>query len=294
MRRIFCLLIFFFFLLGFNDVTKEEEPFYEFVIVRDKDGLPDSYVAYIKSPVCEKDKCYEIEINMRWDLIGRFKEYDTLSGKGLTKLDHIPFSDQDYQKLSQLLKDFNSPIGAYRKEELIHDTRKSEIDGFSGATIREINDIVVGGGVYSCYTLWQLANRKFTDSILKMTLGSLDKKLMKKLVNMKDQGINHFIINNLGTSDFLNYRDEILEMIVPRRGYFAKTVIQKMPSEIFKDTITQAYFAEHLSSFNYFTQIALLKQLNTIPLTPAMKNTLMNQKEDRNSLKNKLIQNLIQ
>lgn len=294
MGRIFYLLIFFLLLLGFNDFTKEQDPFYEFEIVRDKDGLPDSYIAYIKSPVCEKDKCYEIEINMQWDLIGRFQEYDTLSGKGLTKLDHIPFNDQDYQKLSQLLKDPNSPIGAYRKEELILDTRRSEIDGFTGATIREINDIVVGGGVYSCYTLWQLANRKFTDSISKMTISSLDKKLMKKLVSMKDQGINHFIFKNLGASDFLKYRDEVLKLIVPHRGYFAKNAIEKMPKHIFKDSITQAYFAEHFSSFNYFTQLALLKQLNTIPLTPAMKNALLSQKENRNSLKNKLIQNLIQ
>lgn len=132
--------------MGFNDYTKEVEPLFEFEIIRDKYGLPDSYQAYIKSPVCEKDKCYEIEITMQWDLIGRFREYDTLSGKGLTKLDHIPFTDQDYKKLEQLLKDPNSPIGDYRKEELIRDTRKSELDGFTGATIREINDIVVGGG----------------------------------------------------------------------------------------------------------------------------------------------------
>jgi len=294
MKKIFYLLFFFVFLMGFNDYTKEVEPLFEFEIIRDKYGLPDSYQAYIKSPVCEKDKCYEIEITMQWDLIGRFREYDTISGKGLTKTDHIPFTDQDYKKLEQLLKDSNSPIGGYRKEELIRDTRKSELDGFTGATIREINDIVVGGGVYSCYTLWHLANRKFTDSISKMTIGSLDKKLMKKLVNQKDQAINYFVINNLGPSDFLNYRDEILEMIVPKRGYFAKIAIEKMPAEIFKDSIAQAYFAKHLCSFNYFSQIALLKQLNTIPLTPTLKNAFISQKEDRNSLKQDLIQNLIQ
>ena len=144
MRNFFCLL--FIFLLSTDDSIKEEEPFFEFEIISDKNGLPDSYEAYIKSPVCEKDKCYDIEIIMQWDLMGRFQEYDTLFGKGLTKLDHIPFTTEDYQKLELLLKDPNSPIGAYRKEELIRDTRKSELDGFTGATIKEINDIVVGGG----------------------------------------------------------------------------------------------------------------------------------------------------
>ena len=40
------------------------------------------------------------------------------------------------------------------------------------------------------------------------------------------------------------------------------------------------------------SQVALLKQLNTTPLIPALKNALISQKEDRNSLKNKLIQDL--
>ena len=153
-------------------------------------------------------------------------QYDTLFGKGLTKLDHIPFTTEDYQKLELLLKDPKSPIGAYRKEELIRDTRKSELDGFTGATIKEINDIVVGGGVYSCYTLWHLANRKFTDSISKMTMSSLDKKLMKKLVNQKDRAIDYFMINNLHPTDFLNYRDEVLEMIVSQ-GIFCQSQSKK-------------------------------------------------------------------
>ncbi len=291
MRTLFCL--FFFVLLGADDVLKEEEPFFEFEIISDESGLLDSYRAYIKSPVCEKDKCYEIEIIMQWDLMGRFMAYDTLTGRGLTKLDHIPFTDQDYQKLEKLLKDPNSPIGSYKKEELIHDTRKSEIDGFTGATVREINDIVVGGGVYSCYTLWHLANRKFTDSITKMTMGSLDEKLLKKLVNQKDRAIDYFMIHNLHPSDFLNYRDEVLEMITPNGGYFVKTAIEKMPNAIFKDSIAQSYFAKHLSSFNYFSQVALLKKLNAVPLIPSLKKALILQKEERNSLKNNLIQNLI-
>ena len=247
----------------------------------------DSYEAYIKSPVCEKDKCYDIEIIMQWDL-WEDSEYDTLFGKGLTKLDHIPFTTEDYQKLELLLKDPNSPIGAYRKEELIRDTRKSELDGFTGATIKRSMISLWVGGLLLLYPL--VANRKFTDSISKMTMSSLDKKLMKKLVNQKDRAIDYFMINNLHPTDFLNYRDEVLEMIVSHRGYFAKTAIQKMPAEIFKDSITQEFFSKNLTSLNYFAQVALLKQLNTTPLIPALKNALLSQKEDRNSLKNKLIQ----
>ena len=290
----FFVSLFLIFLLGADDIIPNDEPFYEFETIFDQSGIPNGYSAYIKSPVCEKDKCYEIEINFQWDLIGRFVEYDTLSGKGLTKLDHIPFTEQDYQKLKQLLKDPNSPIGTYAKEELILDTRKSEIDGFTGATIREINDIVVTGGVYSCYTLWHLAHRKFNDSITKMTMGLLDKKLMKKLVTQKDQAIYFFLINNLPPSDFLKYRDDFLKMITPNQSYFVKKAIEKMPMEMFRDSITQVFFAKQFTTLNYFAQVALLKQLKNIPLGISLKNTLTKQVEDRNSLKNNLIQALIQ
>jgi hypothetical protein len=290
MRNLIFLIIAFSFLFGSTSIIKEEELSFEFEIISDKNGLPDTVQAFIKSPVCEKDKCYEIQIIMRWDLIGRFREYDTLTGQGLTKLDHIPFIEEDYQKLDRLLKDPNSPIGDYKKEDLIHDTRKSDIDGFTGATIREINEIVVGGGVYSSYTLWQLANRKFTDSIKRMTTSLLDQKLINKLISKHDLAVNYFIINNLNSSDFLNYRNEIIEMITINKGYFVKSAIEKMPREIFQDSIIQDFFAKRFKTFNYFTQVAFLKQLNSISLIPSLKKELMSQKDNRNSLKNNLIE----
>lgn len=290
MRNLIFLIIAFSFLFGSTSIIKEEELSFEFEIISDKNGLPDTVQAFIKSPVCEKDKCYEIQIIMRWDLIGRFREYDTLTGQGLTKLDHIPFIEEDYQKLDRLLKDPNSPIGDYKKEDLIHDTRKSDIDGFTGATIREINEIVVGGGVYSSYTLWQLANRKFTDSIKRMTTSLLDQKLINKLISKHDLAVNYFIINNLNPSDFLNYRNEIIEMITINKGYFVKSAIEKMPREIFQDSIIQDFFAKRFRTFNYFTQVAFLKQLNSISLIPSLKKELMSQKDNRNSLKNNLIE----
>ena len=290
MRNLIFLIIAFSFLFGSTSIIKEEELSFEFEIISDKNGLPDTVQAFIKSPVCEKDKCYEIQIIMRWDLIGRFREYDTLTGQGLTKLDHIPFIEEDYQKLDRLLKDPNSPIGDYKKEDLIHDTRKSDIDGFTGATIREINEIVVGGGVYSSYTLWQLANRKFTDSIKRMTTSLLDQKLINKLISKHDLAVNYFIINNLNPSDFINYRNEIIEMITINKGYFVKSAIEKMPREIFQDSIIQDFFAKRFRTFNYFTQVAFLKQLNSISLIPSLKKELMSQKDNRNSLKNNLIE----
>ena len=106
--------------------------------------------------------------------------------------------------------------------------------------------------------------------------------------------VNYFIIKNLKPNDFMTYREEIFKMITSNKGYFVKKIIEKMTKEIFKDSITQEYFAKRLNSFNYFTQVALLKQLNAVPLNSSLKKILMSQKEERNSLRSNLIKNLIQ
>ncbi len=41
-------------------------------------------------------------------LIGRFHHFDTIPGKRLTKLDHIPFTAEDYRKLAEALDERDS------------------------------------------------------------------------------------------------------------------------------------------------------------------------------------------
>lgn len=112
----------------------------------DDQDIPDFYIAHVKTPVCEERQCYDIEVLLQFDLTGQFLGLDTFEGKGLTKLDHIPFTSEDYGKLKRLLIDERSPMGWYEKEVLITDTRNSELDGFTRAIIREIKEVVVNGG----------------------------------------------------------------------------------------------------------------------------------------------------
>ena len=69
----------------------------------DSQGLLEIYSGRVSTPVCEGSKCYTIQILFYWDLIGRFHHFDSIPGKGLTKLDHIPFTTEDYEKLAIIL-----------------------------------------------------------------------------------------------------------------------------------------------------------------------------------------------
>lgn len=259
----------------------------------DGQGLIETYGAHIVSPVCEEGKCYTIEIELFWDLIGRFHHYDTISGKGLTKLDHIPFTISDYIKLSDILNNSHSLLASYSKEELVKSTRSSAIDGVTGATNEEIQESVIGGAVFSCHTLWHIAYGPVLDSLRKVTTLLLSKELVVKLVNQQDQEINYFLINNISEDDFGIYLPEVFKAIEDGRGYFAKNAIEKIPDEFISDTLSQEFFASHFSQLDYFAQVALLEKLNVLSLSKAMILALKENTDDRNSYKNHLIESLL-
>ncbi len=256
-------------------------------------GILDKYMARVFTPVCEVDKCYAIQVDFYWDVTGRFHHYDTIPGQGLTKLDHIPFTDHDYVKLNYILSNPNSPLASYTKEELVRDVRSSEIDGFTGATINEIKETVIGGAVYSCYTLWHIAHGAVKDSIQKVTMKMFTKDLVGKLVNQKDQEINYFLIDNFSTKDFTSYLPEVLKSLEYGEGYFAKNAIEKMPAEVLTDDLSQKFFASYFSHLDYFAQVALLKKLSGVAINEKLVNSLKENMDDRNSYKNDQIQQLI-
>ncbi|GAB5552705.1 MAG: hypothetical protein Sapg2KO_22960 [Saprospiraceae bacterium] len=274
--------------------TSDPEAYLEIEALYTNEGLLQGYQAYVKTPVCETDNCYIVEINFTWDLIGRFQKYDTIVGAGLTKLDHIPFTEGDYQKLDQLLKDSKSPLANYKKEELVRDTRSSTIDGFTGATVLEVKESVISGGVYSCYTLWHLAHGPVVDSLQRRTYLQLDTALVEKIVDQSDQEMNYFLMQYFSEQNYLQYLPQILKTFESGSGYYAKQAIEQMPKSVFATPLAQDFFAEQFGQLNYFTQVALLKKLQSETLSKAMIQTLQTHLEERNSAKDVLIRALLE
>jgi len=262
--------------------------------VFDSLGLLNGYKAHIFTPICEKDKCYAVEINFSWDVIGRFVRYDTIPGQELTKLDHDPFVEIDYIKLQSILGNPNSVLSKYTKDNLVKDTRTSEVDGVTGATIQEVKDNVIEGAVYSCYALWHIANGSVVDSIQASTIKLFDEGLIRKLVKQQDQQINYFLINNFSEKDFELYLPEVLETIENSKGYYAKNALEKMPIKVLADSLSQSFFAKRFGQMNYFTQMALLKKLRPNSLNKDFATVLKENITDRKSYKNDIIKELIE
>lgn len=256
-------------------------------------NLLDSYSAHISTPVCEGSKCYTVEINFHWDLIGRFQHFDTLSGKGLTKLDHIPFTREDYRKLEAILKNPLSRLAAFSNEELVKETRSSAIDGITGATNVELKASVIEGAVYSCHTLWHIAHGPMVLDLQSVTQQFFSQELLQKLVSSEDQGINYFLINHFSPEEFAQYLPEVLKTIEHGEGYFAKNAIEKMPAGIVNSQEAQSFFAIQFDHFDYYAQVALLQKLEAKSLNPDLRKVLARQIDTRDSYKNKLIKTLL-
>lgn len=146
-----------------------------------KNGQPFEYVSHIFTPVCNTGECLPVYITIYWDLSGKYRSFDFNEGEILTKLDHVPFTPEDYTLLDEILHG-NDPrfTHAPKHSEPAHQslsqgdvspsnpapsaptkvfqTKYEMVDGITGSTLPEQSAKFVPGALYTTYTLWGLAN----------------------------------------------------------------------------------------------------------------------------------------
>ena len=255
----------------------------------DSEKRLDQYQARIFTPICEDTICYSVELDFYWDLLGNFIEYKLLPGKPLTKVEHDPFEEEDYQKLGAILRNKQPAFVNMRKEELITKVSNDQVDGITGATVAAIKDEIVPGAAYSCYTLWHIAHGVVMNGILQHTASQLDTPLVRKLSALEDENAHFFLFNNFKGSDFSKYLPELLYMIGKNGSYFAKQAIEKLPIELLSNHEVQDFFAEHFNQIGYFAQVSLLKQLKGQAINDNFAKTLIHNLDDRGSSQNEAI-----
>jgi hypothetical protein len=143
-------------------------------------GKPRHYVSEIFTPVCNTGECLPVYINIYWNLNGEYLRFEQPAGEILTKLDHEPFTEEDYKLLDKIIKGQDprvaQPIPNDHYYESKQDNQGAEsspspamtstvrmdkhdmVDGISGATLPDMTDQFVPGALYTTYTIWGLAN----------------------------------------------------------------------------------------------------------------------------------------
>lgn len=221
----------------------------------DASGLPAAYRAHILSPVCEDGSCYEVELDFSWNLLGKFSHFEIDPAKPLTKLDHIPFDAADYEKLNRILHTPSPSFIHLRRSELVAEpTGNGDVDGMTGATVKAIKKDMVPGAIYTCYTLWHIANGGIVFNIQEHTRKLLTPPLIEKMLGADDAEMHYFLIENLEARYYTGFLEKILSLADRYDAFFAARIGGNLPQEYFSKPEVQTFFRQHFPRLDYAAQ----------------------------------------
>lgn len=150
--------------------------------------IPVNYSMDLHTGICFDNKCRPLKIVVYWNITGRYLGFELLDEEYLSKYDHEPFTDAEYEQLHALLADPFLPLGDYAFEELVKipDTGSEEVDGVSGATSKEVLQFVVEGAAYTTHKLWNIIHGPTRDQISLLTAERLDSYLFGEILQSAD------------------------------------------------------------------------------------------------------------
>lgn len=217
-------------------LSAEDTFSYDVKLIHDQQKKPQCYYTQLVTPVCETGVCNLVAISVYWDLSGNYLGYQLPSGKILTKLDHKPFSIEDYKKLDLILKDRYWSLASYDINDLIIDSTKtlvdSEIDAYSGATAKFVNPAEnIEGALYTIYTLWKFIHEPDKVEVLVAhTLKLMDQEKINLLDFLQSDNLNYHklavkILKSRKNIDD-EYLDPLLCILIKNDQYLAYDILQ--------------------------------------------------------------------
>lgn len=171
-------------LINFNDSIPDDT----LTIYFSATSQPEAFSRNIYTAVCIDSLCRPVDITLYWEMTGKYIGYSFPPGEELTKREHVPFTESDYKRLSEILSDSTSQLGFYSPEE-IHPAKQvvKKSDGITGATLPDLSPWIVPEAAYTSYTIWHLTYGVTRDSIMNYTKKHLlSNQLLTKALQNKD------------------------------------------------------------------------------------------------------------
>ncbi|MDO6435760.1 hypothetical protein Q4534_00010 [Cyclobacterium sp. 1_MG-2023] len=210
--------------------------------VKTSTGTPVHYYIELKEGVCFENECRPLDILIYWNITGRYLGFKLVDGEFLSKYDHEPFSQTEYEKLHQLLADPFLPLGNYTFEELVKrpDTVSQSMDGVSGATMKDVLEYIVPGAAYTTHKLWNLIHGPIQQEVIRLTEQQLDSSLFNKILQSRDQSDQTWALERIALlSDLDNSVIKTIEKILIEGEHFQAYLLLKSLS-------TKQLESEHL------------------------------------------------
>ena len=235
-----------------------------------KDNIPLHYFKKVIGEVCYDDECRLLDIVVYWNITGRYLGFELPKGEFLSKYDHDPFSENEYQRLHTLLADSSIPLDAVSFEKLVEQPKNDEgvVDAVSGATSKSVADMVVKGAAYTTYKLWNIVNGPTMDIVSELTGKQLTPTLIHRILQSPDNNDRLWALNRIDSTTelTLDLETSLLEIIASNDFYLAYSAIQSLDAMHLKSTELQQRLFSTYPKANHSIQKELIKKLLEAPI----------------------------
>lgn len=250
---------------------------YTLKLALDDYGVPRYFFANVFTPVCLTGECKPVNIDLVWDLLGNYVRYSVPAGEPLTKVDHVEFESEDYQHLDRILGNPQSLLKDFSIYDLV-DTRtyhlSDSVDAVTGATPKTIKAEVIGGAVYTCYTLWHIVHGAVVEKMKRITTDHCNDTLLHNFLGSSNHHYQYWamdkVIDEAGAIDAA-FLSDILKIISGPNIFMARYALEKIPACLFSSSDSlQAWLWSVYQACPYALQLDMLIKLESVHLTDQM------------------------
>lgn len=238
-------------------------------LLLDTKGEPLLFHAHINAPVCIDNICKPVHIKLYWNLVGDYVGYGTLDAHPLTKFDHEEFEAEDHEELHRLLQDRHSVLSTKEMSDLFdpNATPKEriryqgiEVDAVTGATRKEIQETVVEGALYSCYTIWHLVHGEVASDI-RHYLGQIYTPAMaQRFLHGHEQAYQYHALRQLDDDAFAREIDRVIEIFAAVKPLIRTYILKRIPASTLEDQQVTAQVFRRFPSVDINTRTLLIKK----------------------------------
>ncbi len=200
-----------------------------------EEQIPVMYSRKFLTGVCIDGKCRMLNIELFWNITGRYLGFKLPEGEFLSKTEHVKFNSNEYDMLNHLLANPLSELANYSLKELVpeEDTTKYKVDAVSSATIAAVLDYIVPGAVYTTYTLWHYVYGPTKQEIEKITSERLSTEIALELLNSQNKDDQIWTLNHIsGKMEIsVSLQNKLMEIISGNDIYLAEQSLHTLKPE---------------------------------------------------------------
>lgn len=254
-------------------ITKEGGAGYTLYLVVDA-NLPVGYYRKVFTEVCASNSCVPISITLYWDLLGRYAHYRLPPEEKLTKRDHVPFEPADYKKLHEILKNDRSILNDLDVKTIAETSAENSpsINAITGATPKTLDQEVIAGALYTCYTLWHQAHGSIREDVQGVTRTLINDALLRNFLSGENYRYRTWAVDWVFKHSELvdRFLPELLELLKGENYFAAQHVMKEIPTATLQsETIQQELYPVYRGGM-YGLKLMVLERMQEVALTEAL------------------------